>query len=359
MAHRFVLVFLAPLVGCIKQVPRSEDAPRPADAQAILSLAPLASAASASRSAFTQPRERDLMSRVLLSPNLVFEASRSSSAEPKTVGPKGASDSTPNLEDALGEPVDISLSTRLIEYLSMRGSVVLAPAITRRFSDLWWCSDVSKCPQATWVERLMMLYGLKRWAIDPKEREAERPSGPPQEVRPQDLASVAFAVRALSFGYRTKEAVVERTGDGEYAVRLKRGGQDPGGLCSDLKVQIPLVLFQAELVSLKDGRILARIHEERMPPVSAATRQSFTSTRQVPQTETSYTEMDYEGYGVEKSKYSYIKSWTSQPTLCGEVRERLAVWEVAAHAALKSELSAVTAELFKTALEPLYGEKAP
>lgn len=342
-------------VGCVNQkVARRADASRPPDETGTISLATLASSSTLSRSVFTQPRERDLMSRVLLSPNVVFESSRSSGAEPKTIGPRGGSDATPNLEDALGRPVEISLSTRLMEYLSGRGTLMLAPAITRRFSDYWWCSDVNKCPQATWVERLMMLYGLKRWNIDPEAKGREGPP-PTNEPRPQDLATAALAVRELDLSVREATAVVELTGPAQYEIRLRRGPNDNPGVCGDVTVKVPMVNFQAELISMKDGRLLARINEARSPKTQVgALRRAVTVVSYVPESETDYTERDWQGVKVPQSEYRYIKRWVATRPLCETARGMIQTWQGAVYDALRSELGVTSVELFRTAFDPLY-----
>lgn len=343
----------------VAKVTRNKDALAPQNDEGTVSLVPLATAVSNSRSVFTQPREKDLMSRVLLSPNVVFESSRSSAAEPRTVGPAGGEEGTPNLPDALGRPVNISLSTRLIEYLSTRGSLLMTPAVTRRLGEGWWCSDPARCPQATWVERLMMLYGARRWGAPPDgDRGGEKREAPPAlgDVRPQDLATAALAVRELDFSAREMEAVVEQVSPGQYEVRFRRGNLDNGGLCGDLKVQVPMVYFQAELVSMRDGRLLARIFESRSPRAQVNLRRTITLTRHSPVYQAAYEEKDWQGVFVETSKYEYIARWNQDNLLCENVRGMIRTWQGAVYEALRTELGSTSVELFKTAFDPLYSQ---
>jgi hypothetical protein len=64
----------------------------------------------------------------------VFEASRTTLGDAPVVGPAGASLPAPDQADALGAPTDIALSGRLLAYLAGKGSMVLTPAVTRRWS---------------------------------------------------------------------------------------------------------------------------------------------------------------------------------------------------------------------------------
>lgn len=118
--------------GCasVETIPRKESADKPEPETETLDYSKLFEQSRYSHSALNAPIPSGSMDRVLLSPNLVFETSRSSHNEPPTQGPDGSDDDTPRLDDALGKPIDRNLSSRLLEYLVQQGSDPIAPVIT-------------------------------------------------------------------------------------------------------------------------------------------------------------------------------------------------------------------------------------
>ena len=254
-----------------------------------------------------------LMKRVLVSPNLLFEPSRSSVGEPPTQGPQGAEPPAPELGDAVGLPVDIALSSLVLEYLTRQGSVVIAPAVTHRWERGRWCDDVERmCRHSTWLERLLAEARDRSEAKldapaaqedggepadEPEEREeardesgereelADEPgergeagAGPDArapgefaETQPEaPLPTAALAVRELGLAFQEIEVVVERQGERDpFVIRPRAYAPDESSYCpgdSLASLPVPALVFSAELLDPTDGRVIARIHEvERLP----------------------------------------------------------------------------------------------
>ena len=199
-----------------------------------------------SETVVTRPVDRARMQRVLLSPNIVFESSRSSLRDPWTVGPRDSQADPNHLEDAVGAPVDIPLSTALIRYLETQDTVMVAPAISRVLE-----GEANESPMryGTWVETIMRFHS-------PKNASA---------FEDQELPTTAFAVRHLGLRWQEVFVDVERLGD-----RYRAFPSQPGGtkVCRNLRVEVPVLVFEAELLNLDDGQIFARVSEAISADVS-------------------------------------------------------------------------------------------
>jgi hypothetical protein len=210
-----------------------------------------------------------MMSRILVSPNLVFEASRSSLNEPKTIGPAAPPPGTPQGDDALGSPVTIAQSSRLLAHLTNKGSVVIAPVVTRRWSSEWWC-NAAGCPQTTWVERLLLLRGATSTAPHSRSGDGSdsgTPAPPMPVGSPQDLPTSSLAVRTLGLTTHSVDIAVVETATGAYDFVPRTSPSQPS-LCPPHAVYVPVIAFSAEIVSMLDGRLLARFDEARTPSIS-------------------------------------------------------------------------------------------
>lgn len=212
------LVAAAALAGCAEE--RSPAAPprprlpsppaRPAASRVTADFGPLFALEFRSSSVYLS-RDADLMKRILLGPNLVFEASRSSLGEPKISGPPGApSVNAPELADAAGAPVDIHLSSILLSYLGRKGSTLLATVITRRWSSEWWCVK-DGCQTMTWVERALMMHHARAATKDVSRIDA--------------APTAALAVRRLGRVSHSVEVVAEQTGE-VLTYRFRRAATD-------------------------------------------------------------------------------------------------------------------------------------
>lgn len=341
-------------LGCASVVTKARipDAKLPGPAkQRTVSFAPIFEGRLNSNSVYAG-KEPGLMRRVLLSPNLVFESSRSSVDEPKTVGPAKPTQGTPWLPDALGEPVEIQLSSMLMNYLSAppRSSLLLAPALTKKWDPAFWCIGTKDCLEATWVERLILMQ------LKAPTREGKEPAG--ADGKAEDLPTCAFAVRRLGSAQMTLPVVASYNSNNELEFRPRRSESEPS-VCEQLSLTFPVVQFQAELVSLKDGRLLARIDETRSPQLSGETRRQIFATQWVPSTAVAYEQFSEEYSGakpqpVEESKYTYVERYTEQNIECRNA--------VAAYGLIVEELRrkfeaftlSTATELFRATIDPLY-----
>lgn len=359
LRHRLVYPTLALVAalstGCALTIyrPRKADAPMPATVTANLDMAPAFTHTVISRSVYTMPKDPHLMRRILLSPNLVFESSRSSLDEPPTIGPKGAKAPAPDLKDALGEPVSISLSTELLQFLSQHGSEVIAPVVTRRWYDQWWDCPGKTCPQATWVERLLL---LRHAVVTPRPEGTKGTKGPTLAPMPKlgDLPTVALAVRVLDGGTWNVPVVVTHALKGGGYVLEKKAGSSGASLCPGLSVSIPALIFQAELVSMKDGRILARIDEMRSPAASGDMQTDVVARDYDPVKKIGYTEWVDGDPNPTAQGYSYTASWTPKNVLCQNVLQAFQTKSATALKEMKQHLRKAAMQMFAKALDPLY-----
>lgn len=211
------------------------DAPRPSDVTGTVDFQAIFTHCVASNSVYIDAHERSLMDRVMLSPNLAFESSRSSVEEPPTVGPDGATEETPNLPNALGRPISTFFSSRLMRYLNARGSSLVAPVVSRS-----WCTAGDGCAQATWVERVLM---MSRAA--PQSAAATTRDGFP-------LPTALLAIRELGLVSREVPYVVEIEGT-QYRVRPRVVGESSFGVCGNLHIRVPVSSASGEVISTTGG----------------------------------------------------------------------------------------------------------
>jgi len=227
---------------------------------------PLFKAEARSNSVTPADRPRDLMKRVLLGPNLVFESSRASLDEPKTVGPANPTMESPWRDDALGMPVSVDMSSQLIRHLSSKGSVMITPVASRKWGSDHLCNK-DYCPKGSWVERVFMQQQAQpAGVIVPPMDENERPTS-------------ALAVRSLGLGARKIYVVVGEDEQGTLQVRVRRSAKDKSACEADRWIMLPVIAFSAELISMKDGRLVARIDEERPTQPKVEFRRRFKQAR--------------------------------------------------------------------------------
>jgi hypothetical protein len=348
MVPALVLLVASVLGGCaagnqITYVAKLPDAVRPADKSGTANFGPIFQQKVLSNSVYTKPKEVELMRRVLLGPNLVFESSRSSLEEPKTIGPANAHAPAPDLADALGEPVAIELSSALLKIISDKGSTVMAPAVTRRWSWEWWCTP-SWCPKTTWVERLILM--------NQKPQASAQAGGQAQEIATGELPTAAMAVRRLGIWNKKIEVVAERSAAESEVVFRPRRSKDDSSLCAPITLQIPVVAFMGEILSLKDGRILARIDEQRSPRLNLNLTPPVSMQSWKPTRTTGYTEL-YNGRPYSGS-YGYISGWTAEENFCESAITAYQGLMEEVSKQLDTQLPATVEEIIRLGLQPLY-----
>jgi hypothetical protein len=274
-------------------------------------------------------REGGLMRRLMVGPNIVFESSRSSLAEPNTVGPANPTPSAPDQANALGSSVSIGDSSRLLRYLVERGTVVVAPVISRI-----WCVGAENCAQASWVERTIM---MARAA--PQATTAEAAGARDNQFM---LPTAMLAVRYLGSSNFERPMVVEEGAGGQYTVRIAQYDSEPTQ-CRGLRLVVPYVTFSAEVISTATGQVIARLDEVRAIATQAATqRQVQVRSWQPVEARLPYSE------GV----HVYVGSWTPVPMLCEQITSQYATLRREIGEA--ADTSATVQDLIQTSLDPLY-----
>jgi hypothetical protein len=289
----------------------------------VLDLSPLVDSQTTSASVYAPQIDPAVMSRVMLSPNLVFESSRSTLADPPTTGPANPGPLAPNLPDALGLPVSIAMSSALISFLQAHGSAVVAPVISRL-----WCPSAIDCPQASWVERAILL------------TQATATAG--QDVAHGPMPTALIAMRSIGLASQSLPLVVEQSTErGHYRVRFSHG-RDDRSLCPDLAFSRPAFSISAEVIALPSGTVAARIHETR--PVSV--RGELTARVTV----NDWRAVEGSRY-VGEERVTYVERYDMVPLLCSGVDEALRQLR---SRAVDTVSGATVQEMLRAALEPLY-----
>lgn len=326
------------LVACTASLPRKANAPRPAEEIGIADFSALYNNSSVSQSVFPLGDAtllyKETMARVLVSPNVFLEASRNSGVEPNTVGPVGAQWPEPNLPDALGMPIAISLSSLLLEYMAKKGSVLITPAILSS----WKCDEASKnCANRTWLEQVLAA---------PQENDSDNA-----------LPTVAFAVRELGISFRNVDVVATRE-KGDNIVFRPRRSIDEESACGQMGLLVPTVVFSGEIVSKQDGRLIARIHEEHVPEVDVAQHASIDIVEWKAIKRFAHLKSQ-RGAPVATSLYSYVKKWRQQPVYCKEAQQVYEKVLRKAEQSMRLRLPETVAGLLAKTLDGLYKSSAP
>ena len=319
--------------GCVHSLPTKEDAKKPSRGVTQVDFSGVFEKTKYSNSVLAPRLDRKFMDRILLSPNVVFESSRSSMYEPKTFGPKAGSEpQAPTLKNALGKQISIDNSTSLVEFLVEHGSQPVAPVVTRLWTNHDWC-DGKNCPNSTWVERVMLLHqqkmrdgesgkyggGFESAQGSQKAVQMQMAAEATGTLNKDELPTSALAVRSLGL-YLMDVPIVAKEYEGRIIVH-QLGATDSQGesLCPDLVFEIPVASFQAEIVSVRDGRLLARLDERRAinPEISltaSINRYVIEAIRK------SAYKRESNGNPIESSKYEYIAEWRRQDVTCDQIR---------------------------------------
>jgi hypothetical protein len=312
-----------------------------------VSFAPLVQQRVVSNSFYSRTKEANLMDRVLLGPNLVFESSRSSLKEPNVV-PPGA----PPQDKAIGDGVHFPHSAVLMSYLATEhNSKVLAPVLTRRFSCDWWWNG---CPEMTWMERLMMLSQSPSSTTTKEGGKETTVTWGGRNVLTADVPTVAMAVRQLGINSRRFAVTVQMNAKGDIEFKPRADPHEPSLCEASLTVDVPMITFQAEFVSMKDGQILARIDEERSPSVTLDTRRVVPSVSYTPVTDTGFTiYRDGEPYD---GKYTYVKAFETRNELCSNSLRAFGEVSTELQRILLAQVKPALTDLFRVTMDPLYAK---
>jgi hypothetical protein len=319
--------------------------PRPATAIMTADFRALFVVEARSRSVYMPTRDPDWGKRVLLGPNLVFEASRGALGEP----PAGAADAValaPEQHDALGAPVDVALSSQLLVYLASKGSTVLAPAVVRRWSPEGGCAK-DACAPMTWVERALLA-------------QRAHAGGTKDAPRVDELPTAMLAVRQLGRTTTPTDVIVQE--DGATLRYRFRGAQTDASVCPPMSFDVPVVAFEAEIVSVRDGRILARIQETRQIaiPSQAWTEIEAFVPAENPEAVTALRQYaDIVSHGQWSSPLPRVPYWLRTDVRCrnGEDAFRRIAQQVVEHA--DAEQDAAVTQMLAKALDPMFAAPPP
>lgn len=299
MRSFIIMAICAQILGCarIVKVAKKPDAKEPAPEKLVLDVSAVLAAGNSSASVYGTA-DRVLEGPVLVGPNLVLGVSRSSLDEAETLGPAGAKPPAPNLSDALGRPISVASSSRLLDHLFRRGTKVIVPAVAKRWRKPSTEGERGATSRATWVERLLQVW----------------PRRSPDGATP----AAALAVRELGVSLHRMPVIIQQR-DGRLYAAPRQSDLEPS-LCEDVVVQIPVVSFAAELISAEDGRLLARIFERRtftsVPPLRSIIITEWQPVEAVAYAAYQVEPRTRERVGQASSRYRYVKSWKSSDVLC-------------------------------------------
>ena len=319
--RRHLLLALVPLLtGACTILPRVPDAPQPEDADGYLDFAPLF--ADRGHSNLLLRHDPAVMRRLLVSPNLVGPVARSSMKE----AVEGESP-----EASLGAAVPTALSNQLLSYLEQEfGSVIITPAMTRKWREEWLNRDRSSEP-TTWYERLL---------VAPAVQDAAFASTGP---------TAALAISFFDRGTFRTEVVAEEVLDGEtLSIRFRpRAAHDDDSKCPSMSLEIPAVMLVGEVLEARTGRLIARFDaavplrppEELLRPLAEVRR--FKAVKKI--------EYDkYEVFPERGPPYEYVASWEPIDAFCESAQASLE--------SLLKELTFQERELTQTAAAELLRE---
>ncbi|MBF0288863.1 MAG: hypothetical protein HQM14_13690 [SAR324 cluster bacterium] len=306
------------------------------------------------------PPRRDsktLMHRVLLSPNLVFESSRSSAMEAQSFG---ASDETlegaPEKKYAVGSHVQSNLSAALMRYLRRKGSMLIAPAILRSFNQDY-CSVPDSCPHLSWVERLLLSRQVAQNTNKSPTGTMDNQGKP--GLSPDYLPTAALAVRHLSVSLIPVELVIVKDEIGTLLVQPQTFMEE-NSLCDKMVLGVPSLYFSAEIISAIDGQVIARIDRKKIPKLQQNLNHSILTQGWEPQHETAYVKyrvtlrdgVEVKRTPIVSSSYQYVTRWVPKDRSCKNIQE--AYFKVREETTKQFDLYQLAQDLFQETLDPLY-----
>jgi hypothetical protein len=260
---------------------------------------------------YARSSEHALARRVAIGSNLVFESAQSAIPEPPTTGPRD-----PALVNALGTPVHPALGATLLNLLASKQIEVYPPEAIRAIGTDASCEK--GCGASTWVERWIQgLHGASA-------RQAE------------EFPAVALAVREFRLSVVKLELAIykdQKTGE----LSLGVASADRPAACPTAVVEVPSIVLGAELISLRDGHLMAHIDEFR------SIRPARNLVRSIIATET-ITKESQDPYGATKASTSVSNvecpnSWKEVSAFLEEVKRLPSLTTPPAEALLKGAFS--------------------
>jgi hypothetical protein len=172
------------------------------------------------------------------------------------------------------------------------------------------------------------------------------------------LPTSALAVRTIGFSWEPApaDAIVIKDSEGNLAFRYKKS-KDEVNACPGLKMVLPALAFSAELVSLKDGHIIARIDEKRMPNMARPMEKEFATTNYIPRQGVGYTRSStnclFQTSDDASTQYNYIAGYSTQDASCANAAK--ALQELVEENFYRTDVNQMMLEVIQKSLDPLYG----
>jgi hypothetical protein len=330
-----LLALTMALGGCAITRTRIQDATRPRGPSWIADFSAVAGTAGVASNSVVMQKGTTAR-RILVSPNLVFESSRSSLTEPNTMGPSTLQKESPSLLDALGRPVSIEMSTLLLRYLSGRNKQVVVPAVTRRWS---LCNEAAPCLQSTWVERVL---------VQAQRTRMDQLAAEDRESFPDSM----LAVRTLGLYYNEVPLIALRDEAQKTIVIKKRRFEGEKSDCELPPLRTVGVAVEAEVVNIKDGTIIARVDERNIPALPELRNREIPALAYEPEYELAYAKESIDGKPQLDSSYKYITGYRSRDALCDNVRAAYA--DIGDVVIPTAELERLVSEMLEKAFKPLW-----
>jgi hypothetical protein len=148
--------------------------------------------------------------------------------------------------------------------------------------------------------------------------------------------------------------VVVSTGQGTFEVRFRRDSSEQS-LCPAIPLAVPFINFAAEIVSMRDGRIISRINETRSPKSSVDPNRRIQVSSHEPVYSTGYLNADWNDNPIrDDGTYKYVSSWSEKNAFCDQIAFALKGWAGEVESHLMVELKQTATEIFNKTLDPLY-----
>jgi hypothetical protein len=198
----------------------------------------------------------------------------------------------------------------------------------------------------SWIERVLLVRHARTGAIK---------GGPRVDMRPEELPTATLAVRRL--GRATVAADVVAQDDGTTLTYRFRRSPSGTSVCQPMAFEVPVLTFEAEIVCVHDGRILARIEEARqivIPAQAAAEIEAFVPVENPAAAAALRQYAEAAARGQWNGALPGAPCWLRSDVRCknGEDAFRRLAQQVVAQAEAEQEAAAV--QMLAKALDPLF-----